>query len=200
MKYTNAPGVLIASLACALLLSGCTPTTPTPSPTNTTASSDETSSPPTSEKLTAPKTAEDAIAAAEEKFEEFLAARNAAYQDPTTVSTLEKLSSSGALDRVTSEVSQIAEQEIQIEGDVSFEFMKGAAGTLQTAEGDIEFGSVTITGCVDQTEVVGTLKDGTSATKGDVQRYEISPVVVFDPDRSRWVVFAFEEPKLVVEC
>lgn len=199
MKNTRSPrAILVAAAASALLLAGCA--TPADEPAKPVKPTETAPAEPTVEKLEAPTSADEAISGATAAVKEYMALRGEAFADPARASEVEKVAVGQALDRVNQAVAQAKEKGILFSGEFEFEFLRGAAGTLKTNSGEVEFGSVTVTGCYDMSGMETKMADGSEASVSPVMRYEVSPLVVFDQAEGRWMMYSFEDPTEVVEC
>lgn len=199
MKNTRSPrAILIAAAVSALLLAGCA--TPADEPAKPVKPTETAPAEPEVKKLEAPTSAEEAISGATIAVKEYMALRSEVFIDPTEIKTMESIAVGKALDRVQQEASQITEKGLKFSGETEFEFLRGAAGKLTTSSGDIEFGSVTVTGCYDMTGVDTSYEDGREPVLSPVMRYEVDPLVVFDQTEGRWMVFSFADPTEAVEC
>lgn len=199
MKNTRSPrAILVAAAASALLLAGCA--TPADEPAKPVKPTETAPAEPTVEKLEAPTSADEAISGASAAVKEFMALRSEVFIDPSEIATMDKIATGKALDRVQQEATQITEKGLKFSGETEFEFLRGAAGKLTTNSGEIEFGSVTVTGCYDMTGVDTSYEDGREPVLSPVMRYEVAPLVVFDQAEGRWMVYSFDDPTEAVEC
>lgn len=199
MRKLNPAGLLAASATALLLLSGCTNAAPEPKPT-TPAPTQAPTEEPEPEKLEAPTSADEAITEATAAVKEYMALRSEVFIDPSKIAVMEDVATGKALDHVQQEAAQVEEKGYVFSGATEFEFLRGAAGKLTTNSGEVEFGSVTVTGCYDLSGQEGLNKDGSTPQTSPVKRFEIAPLVVFDQAGGRWVVYQWDTPAEAVEC
>ena len=201
---TTRPTMLAALGLSVVLLAGCAPTeppTPDPSPSVTTPFPSPSATPTaTPDTVGPPSTADDAIAQAVDTIGRYMQLRSAVYADPSGQQDLTALVGGAAESRLRDEASQLAAQGIHAEGQFRFETSSGQASEAIVDGTATPFGTVTLDGCYDSTQVELLYADGRPIPVADVRRVRFQPVLVYRPATQSWIVFDTPSPAEPEPC
>lgn len=201
---TTRPTMLAALVLSVVLLAGCAPTeppTPDPSPSVTTPSPSPSATPTaTPDTVGPPSTADDAIAQAVDTIGRYMELRSAVYADPSGQHDLAALVGGAAESRLRDEASQLAAQGIHAEGQFRFETSSGQASEAVVDGTVIPFGTVTLDGCYDSTQVEAFNADGSPVPLAADRRVRFHPVLVYRPATESWIVFDTPDPGAIEPC
>lgn len=196
-RNTTARATLLiaGALAATLVLAGCTPETkPTPTPT---ASATPT---PTPTEIAAPQSEDEAIDAAKDAVDRYLALETQIFTNPTAPQDIPAVAEGQAADRLANFASQMTELGGSGSGEIVFDFQSGYSSSLGVEGEQVEFGQVDLTGCYDMTSLELLKADGSPAEMPSVRRYLVTPTVIYRPATTSWVVLQLPVPEEITAC
>lgn len=192
--------VTSGAIAAALLFTGCAPDTSNATPPASTTPSDAATptQKPTDEPITTPEpeSEEDAIDAAVDAVNTFLVVRaeieNEHPEDPSKIDTVATGDAAAFVKKLS---GLIVEDGDTSEGSYSYEVWDGweAVSTREVDGESIEFGSVSLTGCFDSSDITNYDKNGKEYQGNPVRRAVIVSTVVYDPTEGTWLVASMKQ-------
>jgi hypothetical protein len=195
---TARAALLIAgALAATLVLAGCTPEAkPTPTPT---ASATPTPT-PTPTEVAAPQSEDEAIDAATDAVDRYLALETQIFTDPTAPQDIPAVAEGQAAERLQNFSSQMAELGGSGTGAITFEVQSAYTASLGVNGEQVPYGQVNFTGCVDASDLELLKADGTPADQPSVRRYVIQPIAIYRATTESWVVLELPAPEVIEQC
>lgn len=185
---------LVAAFTAMTLLAGCSQPEPlTPLPSQSTAPAESTPS-PTSGAFSAPApvSREEAIEAGARAYAFYLRTQAEVYAAPNDSSRITLI----AIDPVATNVREFAD--ILVRDGITADFSgtsfapdiaNSTSSSLQSVDGTVsEFGSVNLTGCLDTSKRVATLRDGSLDTPPEPLVYRVAIGLVYDHTVQQWFV------------
>lgn len=180
------------ALIAGLLLAGCTPSepAPTPAPIAETTTPTPTTVAPTPFAAPAPATEDEAVDAATAAYEQYLALRAQINAKPGNTTAMETIATGTALQDAISDNTTLAASGATMSGTFRFELDRGmsyAAPSMNGSGATTQYGTATLKGCGDRSELLVTRPDG-STSSGEGQRFKVEVVAVYNIDEGRWYI------------
>ncbi|WP_054685137.1 hypothetical protein [Microbacterium sp. No. 7] len=147
-----------------------------------------------------PASADEAIAQAIDTIDQYMLLRSEVYADPSGQHDVAALAGGAAEIRLRDEASQLAAQGIHAEGQFRFETTSGQASEAVVDGTAIPFGTVTLDGCYDSSEVELLYTDGGPVPVAEDRRVRFQPVLVYRPTTQSWIVFDTPSPTEPESC